>query len=165
MLSMVWGFNLQLLYLFCVGIIGDLKTMPLTTLPSPRALPLGFAYCLCCWCDAAEYLSPWSTSVLFCVSAKSLVQIQTASEGRFESEGWPLVSCWWENTLCVGVGMGARSCNIPLFVSHRNVLCAKNEKGWWVCNIYVYTECTVQMPSGQFRHHNKEEAVMGCWGT
>ena len=34
-----------------------------------------------------------------------------------------------------------------------------------VSNIYVYVECTLQMPSGRFRHHSKGEAVMGCWGA
>ena len=89
MLSVVLGLNLQLLNLFYVGISGDFKTMPLTTLTSPHTLPLGFAYCLCCQYDTAEY-QHWSTSVLFCGSAKSLVHIQMALEGRFGREEMPL---------------------------------------------------------------------------
>lgn len=41
----------------------------------------------------------------------------------------------------------------------------KGSRGRRVSNIYVYVECTVQMPSGQVRHDSKGEAVLGCWGA
>lgn len=109
------------------------------------------------WYHAADHLTPRSTSVLFCGSAKLLVQIQTSTR-RWIWKGRDAV---YEFPAGVRPGGGSilpsrGGSIIPLLLSQRSVVWAKKGEREAACDSM---KCCSD-PSGCSQHHSKEEAVL-----